>query len=181
MAEILTINLPMAIQTVEIVRCSPQQTVTAQQMQAEVSIEKSKEVMQACKCLNDLLNKFNEFQAKFMADHKKGITQLSIEIAKKILCKKISEGDYEIQAIIEEALRHSPAKKDIVVQLNPRDFEEINRLQENGVLEAFNGIQFVQNPAIARAECVIETPKGIIESFITEHMQRIEKALSASD
>jgi flagellar biosynthesis/type III secretory pathway protein FliH len=181
MAGTLTINLPKAIQTVEIVRNTSGQLMTAQALQTEVIIEKNKELMQMCKCLDDVLNKFNEFQIKFMAEHKKGVTQLAIEIAKKILCKKIADGDYEIQAIIEEALRHSPSKKDILVQLNPKDFEEINRLQENGALEAFNGIKFVQNSEVGRADCILETPKGIVESFVAEHLQRIEKALTITD
>jgi flagellar biosynthesis/type III secretory pathway protein FliH len=39
------------------------------------------------------------------------------------------------------------------------------------------GISFVGDPNIGQAECVLETPKGIIESFINEHIERLGEAL----
>jgi hypothetical protein len=33
----------------------------------------------------------------------------------------------------------------------------------------------------ARAECLLETPKGIVESLIDEHLERIGKALKTAE
>ena len=42
-------------------------------------------------------------------------------------------------------------------------------------------VKFISDPKIGRAECLLESPKGIVESLINEHLDRISKALKKAE
>jgi len=141
-------------------------------------IEKQKaEVAQLCRTLNCLVAKVNQFYDELLAKHKEEIAKLSVEIANRVLMQKVQKGDYQIESIVKEALGNAPARHELVVHLNPEDLPQCHKLQQDDRGSAFAGIKLIADPSIGRAECLLETPKGIIKSFIDEHMERISEAL----
>jgi flagellar biosynthesis/type III secretory pathway protein FliH len=132
---------------------------------------------QACQTLNDVAAKLNQFCDKIFAEHGEEIAKLSVEIARKILVQKVEDGDYEIESIVKEALKNAPTRQDVVVHLNPEEFIQCQKAQQDEPTGILAGIKFVSDPNIGRAECLVESPKGIIESLINEHLERIGKAL----
>lgn len=136
------------------------------------------ELSHLCQMLNRILGEFNQFYNDVSAKHKEEIARLSVEIANKILMQKIQKGDYQIESIVKEALRNAPTRQDVVVHLNPEDLPQCQKLQQDDPTSALAGIKFVADPSIGRAECLIETSKGIIKSFVDEHMERISEALA---
>lgn len=136
----------------------------------------SGDVSQVCRILQSLVSKLNQFYDKVFAEHREKIAGLSVEIARKILVQKVQKGDYEIEAIIHEALKNVPAHEDLVIHLNHEDLVKCQKIQQedNGRLA---GIKFVVDANIGRAECLLESDKGIVESLIDEHLERIGKAL----
>lgn len=133
---------------------------------------------QACQTLNDAATKLNGFYDKVVVEHKEGIAKLSVEIARKILMRKVENGDYEIESIVNEALKNAPVRYDVIVHLNPEDYVQIQEaMQQGGQDDAFLGIKFVSDPKIGRAECLLETPKGIVKSLIDENLERVGQAL----
>ena len=151
-------------------------TAPAEAKQAEL-----KSPSQVCQALQDAVNKVNEFQENIFKEHKEQIARLSVEISRKVLMQKVQEGDYEIESIIKEALGNTPTLQDVVVHLNPEDFVQCQKLQQNDTSGVLSGIKFVSDPKIGRAECLLETPKGAIESLIDEHLERIGKALEKAE
>ncbi len=145
--------------------------------QAESPALQKEGLVQVCQALQDAANKVNEFQENLFKEHKEEIAKLSVEIARKILVQKVQEGDYEIESIVKEALKNAPTHQDVVVHLNPEDLVQCQKLQRDDATGTLAGIKFVSDPNIGRAECLLETPKGIIESLIDEHLERIGKAL----
>lgn len=140
----------------------------------------AQEVMfsQACQTLNDAATKLNEFYDKIIIEHREGVAKLSVEIARKILARKVENGDYEIESIVNEAFKNTPARHDVIVHLNPEDHARCQKaLQEDEQNSAFVGIKFVSDPKIRRAECLLETPKGIVKSLIDENLERVHQAL----
>lgn len=132
---------------------------------------------QANQALKEVTAKLNELHDATFAAHREEIARLAVEIARKILAQKVENGDYKIEPIIKEALSNAPVRQDVVVRLNPADLTEWQNLRENEPGEDFTGIRFVPDASIGRAECVLETPKGIIESLIDQHLEQIGKAL----
>jgi flagellar biosynthesis/type III secretory pathway protein FliH len=132
---------------------------------------------QLCLALESLVARLNHFCEQLFAEHKDQIAKLSVEIARKILVQKVQEGDYEIESIVKESLKNAPAHNDVVVHLNPQDLTQCQKLQQDNSGGALAGLKFIADPNIGRAECMLETPKGIIESRIDDHLEQIAKAL----
>jgi flagellar biosynthesis/type III secretory pathway protein FliH len=137
--------------------------------------------LQACQALSGVIDKLNQFCGKLYVEHREEIARLSVEIARKILVQKVEKRDYEIESIIKEVLKNVPGSRDVIVHLNPEDLEKYQKAQkqeQNGVLA---GIKLIPDPNIGRAECLLESPKGIIKSLIDDNLERIGKALGKAN
>jgi len=150
-------------------------TANGEQPQAQ-----SQSFSQLCRTLEGLITKLNAFYDKVFAEHKEEIAGLSVEIARKVLVQKVQDGDYEIESIIKEALQIAPTQQDVVVHLNTKDLTEYQKTQANAGGE-LSGIKFISDANIGPAECRLESPKGIIESLISEHLEKIGKALAKAE
>jgi flagellar biosynthesis/type III secretory pathway protein FliH len=149
-------------------------------------LEKEKaETVQLYRVLSSLVDKVSEFYDELLARHKEEIAKFSVEIARKILMQKVQKGDYQIEAIVKEAVKSAPVHQDVVVRLNPADLAQLRKLKRShaGVAgkddsgSVLSGIEFIADSKIGPAECLVETPKGIVKSLIDEHLARISEAL----
>ena len=86
-----------------------------------------------------------------------------------------------LKTIVKEAIKNSPTRHNVVVHLNPDDFAQYQKRQQENPDKAVSGIEFVADPNIGAAECLLETPKGIIESLINEHLEQISNALTKAE
>ncbi|MBW7990838.1 MAG: hypothetical protein FVQ84_12595 [Planctomycetes bacterium] len=153
----------------------------AEQNPAQDSEAQKNTFSQACQAINGVVTKLNEFYDKVFTEQKEEIVKLSVEIARKILMQKVEDGDYEIQSIIKEALNNAPTRQDIVVHLNPEDLAECQKALQHEPDGTLTDVKFVSDSNIGRAECLLESPKGIVESLINEHLDRISKALKKTE
>ncbi len=153
----------------------------AVQIPAQDSEAQKNTFSQACQAINGVVTKLNQFYEKMFAEQKEEIARLSVEIARKILMQKVEDGDYEIQSIVKEALNNAPTRQDIVVHLNPEDLAEYQKVLQNEPDGTLADVKFVSDSNIGRAECLLESPKGIIESLINEHLDKISKALKKAE
>jgi len=153
----------------------------AEQVKLTEALETQKHMEAACRTLQGLVSKLNRFYDQLFAEQKGEIARLSVEIARKILMQKVQEGDYEIESIIKETLKNAPAHHDLIVHLNPEDLAVCQKTQADGGKGTLAGIKLVADPNIGRAECVLESPKGIIKSLIKEHLEQIGKALEEAE
>ena len=133
--------------------------------------------VQASQVLNGIVERLSEFCEKMFAAHKEEIAHLSVEIARKILMYKVENGDYEIESIVKKALENAPACEELAVHLHPDDLKTCQKAQENEPNGALAGVKLVSDSNIGRAECLLESPKGIVKSVIDENLERISKAL----
>jgi flagellar biosynthesis/type III secretory pathway protein FliH len=136
---------------------------------------------EVCRTLQALADKLSQFYNEVFASQKEEIAKLSVEIARKILMQRVQDGDYEIESIVREALGNAPTHQDLVVHLNPEDLAGYQKAQQGDGNDALAGVKAVADTNIGRAECVLESPKGIIKSFIEEHLEQIGKALKKTE
>jgi flagellar biosynthesis/type III secretory pathway protein FliH len=193
MAEALTMIIPSPITSVEILEDyasteparSPEVHNTNENSvmpadgcsQIQDSQSSRAELEQTCEMLQGVIDKLNRFYDTIFSGHKEEIAKLAVEIAGKILIQKIEDGDYKIESIIREALSQSPTQQDIVLHLNPEDFSSWQKFLADSSTGPLEGVKFVADRNIGRAECLLETPKGTIESFIGEQLEKIAGAL----
>jgi len=131
---------------------------------------------QLCRTLQEAVDRLNTLHEEIVSGHSEAIARLSMEIARKVLMRNIHDADYEIEAVIKEALQNAPENTELKIRLNPADLETLRQLQTTGDA-AFENAEFTPDPAVGRAECVIESPKGIINVLIDDHLERIGNAL----
>jgi flagellar biosynthesis/type III secretory pathway protein FliH len=157
------------------------QSAQAAQLKSQGLDGQQTELSQVCCTLKGVVDKLNQFHNETLAEAKGEIAKLSVEIARKILVQKVQEGDYEIESIIKEALPTAPTHQDVVVHLNPEDLAQCEKALQDDSSGALTGIKLVPDPNIGRAECMLETPKGMVESLIEEHLEQIGKALTKTE
>ncbi|MHC4622756.1 MAG: FliH/SctL family protein [Planctomycetota bacterium] len=182
MSRTVTIQLKKPIVSAYVVddaTVSPERKA-AEAKDLELKVQKES-LTQLSQALQDALNKLNGFQQDVLKEHKAQIAKLSVEIARKILMQKVQEGDYKIEPIIEKALENTPTRQDVVVRLNPDDLAQWEKSGEKDAQSICAGIKFAADPDIGRAECLIETPRGAVESFIDQNLERIGEALKNTE
>ncbi|MCU0916321.1 MAG: flagellar assembly protein FliH [Planctomycetes bacterium] len=154
--------------------CAPPAEDKTRQLEAQTQ---QAETAQLMGMLQGLAENLQTQYDQTLTHNRTEIARLAVEIARKILRTRTDKGDYEIQAVIEEALKRSPTRQDIVVRLNPEDLPRCQQLQQEAPQGAFGEIEFTADWSIGRGECLVETSKGVIRSFIDEHLDRIAEAL----
>jgi len=138
---------------------------------------RSQELTQLCGLVESLAEQLSRLHEEAIADHRGDIARLAVEIARKILTQRVASGDYDVQAVIEEALKRAPTHQNIIVRVNPQDLPACQKLQQKDAEGPFAALEFVGDRGIARADCLVETPKGIVRSFVEQHLERIGEAL----
>jgi flagellar biosynthesis/type III secretory pathway protein FliH len=156
---------------------------SAAQNNVEISAELSRQTnsfVQAAAALSAITAKLNSFLDNEVRQHNQQIAKLAVEIARKVLMQEVAQGHYKIETIIQEALRNAPARENISVHLNPADTAFCRQAQEQNP-ELFSNIKIEADPNVKAADCVIVTPKGLVESFIETHLLHIAEALAHAE
>ncbi|MHC4187209.1 MAG: FliH/SctL family protein, partial [Planctomycetota bacterium] len=145
------------------------------------TVPQSHDPVEVLQALDAAASQLKHLQENIIKEHKEQIAKLAVEIARKVLMQEIKEGDYKIEAIIQEALNNVPTLQNVVVHLNPEDFAQCQISEAENQAEIFKDVKLVPDPNVGKAECLIETPKGVIESVIEEHLDNIVKALTNTE
>ena len=147
-----------------------------QQRLVEVE-QQQRHLTQTCQVLDDLAGKLSRFYEDMVTTHRREIARLAVEIARKVLMQKVQQGDYDVEAIIQEALEKAPARQGVTVHVSPQDWETCQRLQQERPDSPWACMTFVADPSLGQAQCLVETPRGVVKSFIEEHLEKIQEAL----
>jgi len=174
MTQTVTIRVEKPVTSATLLDEAGQEAPTTPPEAAGLQETEKENLATVCRALQEAVNKINRSQENIFDGYKGQIVKLSVEIARKILAQKIAKGDYEIESIIQEALKNAPTRQQVVVRLNPDDLAQLRKARQGGTA---GDIEFVADVSIGRAQCVVETPKGIIESLIDEHLEQIGEML----
>jgi flagellar assembly protein FliH len=186
MSDMLTLKLAMPIDSIKVIESqamavepgtSPAdlQDDFGGEAQDELEIQKQR-YERATQVIEAAAEKLHRVYEKMIVEHRQAIAKLAVEIARKILAQKVKDGDYQIESIIQEALNNSPTRQNVVVRLNPQDLARCQQMQQGD--GAFASVKLVADPDIGPAQCVIDTPKGKVESLIDEHLEQVARALT---
>lgn len=177
----LSVNLSNIIESVTILDASPASAKVESRIEKDsedFSIQaQEKELTDACKALQVAAVKVHELYENIVAQRSEEIAKFSIEIARKILVQKIETKDYVIENIIKEVLQNSASRQDLVLYLNPEDYEQCKKIMGNELHGILEGVTLVANHDVGRAECILKSPKGTIVSLIDEKLKQIGEAL----
>ncbi|MFA5423434.1 MAG: FliH/SctL family protein [Phycisphaerae bacterium] len=175
MPDVLTIQLDRPIAGAAVQQnCDAQ--YASQEDAARLQVQKA-QLAQTCSNLRNIVETLAGMESVLFSRYKDEIINLAVEISRKVLAHRIEQDDYKIADVIKQALEDSPVQNEIVIRLNPKDYAQVEKLSKDGSLDFAKGVTFVSDAAISPAQCLLETPKGIVESFIDEHLEKISAAL----
>jgi flagellar biosynthesis/type III secretory pathway protein FliH len=180
MVQTLTINLERPVASVRILNDCGILSEDAAANDINISVELSRQtenLAQAAAAVSAVAAKLNAFLENEIRQHNQQIAKLAVEIARKVLVQEVSQGHYKIETIIQEALRNAPSRQNISVHLNPEDAASYQALEQNGT-RLFDGIKIETDPNVKPADCVVITPRGLVESFMETHLLHIAEALA---
>jgi flagellar biosynthesis/type III secretory pathway protein FliH len=166
-----------AVRLVDALARSPSAAPHMQNAESEIRNPEAQELVPLCKTVKSIVDQLNKIHEETVASHRSEIARLAVEIARKVLACRTANGDYDLQTVIEEALKCAPTRQDIVVHVHPEDLAPCQQLMQENPDGPLAGLEFVADWSVARADCVVETPKGIVKSFVEQHLERIGEAL----
>jgi flagellar biosynthesis/type III secretory pathway protein FliH len=178
MVQTLKISLERPVASVRILtdRGTSSDNASANDADTAELVQKAKALAQAAAAVAAIAAKLNAFFETEVRQHNQQIAKLAVEIARKVLVQEISQNHYKIETILQEALRNAPSRQGVSVRLNPTDAASL-RKQEQDSDELFSGITIEPDPNVKPADCVVVTPKGLVESFTETHLIHIAEAL----
>lgn len=180
------IQLPGALRSVAVVGGEGDSSTSADGMNRR-QIEQDRQqaeaerqnLRQARAALDAAAQRLGQFQDELAAEAEQQLLDLAMEIARKVLMQEIRSERHEIDPIVEEALKHLPARRDVAVHLNPNDFARCRMAQRPA--DESPHVRFVADPNVLPAECFLETREGTVEASVSVHLAQIADTLKGPE
>lgn len=123
-------------------------------------------------------------EAKLLAGAEAQVVELAIEIAGKVLMQELEAGRFQMEPVVREALRHIPARRDIVVRLCPQDAalyltpgDSAGANHACAAAGTAPGLKVVADPALRRGDCIVETAEATVSATVAERFQAVAEVL----
>lgn len=131
--------------------------------------------------LDSLLNQLYEQNKLLNENFNKVVLETSFAIAEKIIRREL-EKDSSIVNLIETCLKKVLTANEILIKLNPDDFEIVtNDLKAiNKSIDA-SKIRFEKDEAIEKGGCLVETEIGNADARISSQMNELKRKLEESN
>ncbi len=134
---------------------------------------------QARRAMESAVVEFAQFQEQFFQEVEMQLVDLAVEIARKVLSQEIEAGRFKIDPVVQQGLSSLRACKNVVVHLHPEDLSSCQLAKESDESSRC-GISFVADAGVRRAECLLETPQGVVDSTVQAQLAEICQALKTS-
>jgi flagellar assembly protein FliH len=144
------------------------------QARAQLEAERAR-TAQAGQAMTEACRQLRQLRADLLAEAEGQLLDLAMEIARKVLMQEIQAGRYEIEPIVAEAMRHVPARHEVVVHLHPDDYAQCKLIEQ--LAGDSQNVRFLADPNVAKAGCLLETPEGAVDSAIETHLATISESL----
>ncbi len=179
-----TIDLPRPLAEVRVVAPAADEAQASGTGQApavdpamEAALEEARQqFVQAGQALSGAAARVAALEEDILREARGHLVDLAVEIARKVLMQEIEEGRYRVEPLVEAALASAPSKREIVVHLNPEDFERAQEAAEGGAA-ALAGIRLFPDPAVPRAQCRLETAEGCVEVAVEAGLERLRQEM----
>jgi len=150
----------------------------ARQLARQVEAQRER-LASAAEALRRAAAKLEELAAEIRAAAEAHLADLALEIARKVLLQEIQAGRYAIDPIVAEAMRRLPAAGTALVRLNPADCAACAAAQQ--AADGQGRVEFVPDPSVPLAGCVVETPGGLLEYTVAGGLEAAGKALRETE
>ena len=108
----------------------------------------------------------------------KEVVELSLAIAKKVICQEIKTDREIVVCVAREALNKVEDTGNIKIKMSPDDLNFINetKYQITNLIEHIDNVTVEAEESIPNGGCIIETDFGEIDARIEKQLQAIEES-----
>ena len=107
--------------------------------------------------------------------YEKEMVQLVLSISKKIIHHDLQQGEEIIEATLREAFLYMKDRRRVAVHLNPADYQSLlaHSGKDSWIRADQESLRIVEDPAITRGGCLLETPFGDVDATIETQFDEI--------
>lgn len=126
-----------------------------------------------------LLKTAEQEAAQMMVAAERQIVELALAIARKILAREVEENPTTILPIVKEALSKVCEQEQIVVRVNPEDYEMVLMAKRDLqlMIGRDNAISVAADHTVNIGGCVVETALGTVDARLDTKLELVCKAI----
>jgi flagellar assembly protein FliH len=139
-----------------------------------------KKIARSVEQIERLLIEIDHLKEEILKQFEKEILSLVFSIAEKIIHRKIEEDDTIIHEAVLEAMHAVTEKSQIVIKVNPEDFENVEKIKPE-LFSTFKGLKSVvitPDLSVNKGGCLLETPYGDIDAGVEARLDKIHQSLN---
>ncbi|MDT3695798.1 MAG: FliH/SctL family protein [Ignavibacterium sp.] len=130
--------------------------------------------------LTNLISELNEKAQHLDSQFEEVVIAVSFLLAEAIIKKEISKESI-IKQVLEEALRKVIGANEILVRLNPADYQSIIEDEKSFQLkDSFSHIKFEKDERIEQGGCFIESEIGNADGRISSQLNELKRKFEAA-
>ncbi len=125
--------------------------------------------------IENLFNNINNIKQELIKENEKEILDLIFAVSEKIVHHEVRRDDTAIKETILNALAMAVEKSKIVFNVNPDDYDFVEKLRPDLFRQnnEIKSIVVTSDPSVSRGGCFLETPRGNIDATIDSKLEKI--------
>ena len=129
--------------------------------------------------LQESLSQLTQLRQRINQQIEHEVVELTLAIARKIICHEAAIGRDTILWVVAEALKYVVDDRRITIKMNPADlqFMQDAKHQFSGRLSTLQRVSFEADESISSGGCRIETESGDIDARLDRQLHVIEESL----
>ena len=129
--------------------------------------------------IEKLFLEIGRLQKEILEEYERGSLEIIYTVAKKILHDHIELDEKAIKNTVSMALNLTAEKSEIVLRVNPEDFDFVERLRPEFFTQfkELKSIMVTAEASITRGGCFLETPCGDVDATIETQLEKIYQSL----
>jgi flagellar assembly protein FliH len=132
--------------------------------------------------IENLFNEMINLKHEVSKQYEREIIDLIFAVAEKIVHHEVRSKEPVIKNAIFEALEAAVEKSKVVFNVNPDDYDYVEKLRPELFKQnkGLKSIVVTSDPAVSRGGCYLETPYGNIDATIESKLDKIYQCLQES-
>ncbi|MEW6667035.1 MAG: FliH/SctL family protein [Thermodesulfobacteriota bacterium] len=128
--------------------------------------------------LQSLLDSLARLKEQIYGEAEGELVKLGLAIAGKIIRKEVKAGHHRMEEIIRTATKYLVDASHMRIRVSPEDMEDVQRIVPSlAAATQANRIQIVEDRAIERGGCLLETGFGSVNATLQDQLGLLEKEL----
>ena len=102
--------------------------------------------------------------------------------AQKVVHHQIRSDDKAIEGTILRAVKLAADKSEIIVRVNPEDFDYVEKLRPEffAAVKELKALTVTSDPSITRGGCLLEGPYGDVDGRVETQLEKIHQCLEGT-